>query len=188
MAGLEAAVRRHEGGVVPGSAALPGENREILQDARSVFLNAIVRADRRIFVDTNILMYAGGSDPEWRAICGSALKRLLDGGLMPVTNAEVLQEILHRYVSQRRTADVRAILDAAVDLCTEVIPVTARHTARALELLLEHPRLAARDAIHVATMEERGVRTLLSVDQDFDGVPGVDRLDPRDFVRSASTT
>lgn len=144
-----------------------------------------MRSDRRIFVDTNILMYAGGRDPEWRTICASALKRLLDGDLRPVTNAEVLQEILHRYVSQRRTADARAIHDAAVDLCTEVIPITEHHTARALELLLEHPRLAARDALHVATMEERGIRAMLSVDQDFDGMPGVDRLDPRDFERSA---
>jgi hypothetical protein len=146
-----------------------------------------VQPDCRIFVDTNILMYAGGRDPEWRAICGSALKRVLDGDLMPVTNAEVLQEILHRYVSQRRIADARAIHDAAVDLCTEVIPITAHHTARALELLLEHPRLAARDALHVATMEEQGIRAMLSVDQDFDGMPGVDRLDPRDLVRSAPT-
>ncbi len=143
--------------------------------------------DRRIFVDTNILMYAGGNDPEWRAICGSALNLLLDGDRTPVTNAEVLQEILHRYVSQRRIADARAVHDAAVDLCIEVIPVTSHHTARALELLLEHPRLAARDALHVATMEERGIRAMLSVDRDFDSMPGVDRLDPRDFVRSAST-
>ena len=143
----------------------------------------MMRTDRRIFVDTNILMYAGGRDPEWRALCKGALRRLVDRDFTPVTNAEVLQEILHRYFSQRRIAAAGVVHRAAMELCAEIIPVTAQHTVRALQILLEHPQLPTRDAVHVATMEARGIQTMLSVDSDFDAVPSVDRRDPRDFGR-----
>jgi hypothetical protein len=143
-----------------------------------------MQADRRIFLDTNIFMYSGGRDPEWRAICKRVLRGLVDRDAALVTNAEVLQEILYRYFSQRRIAEAGTVHRAAIELCAEIIPVTAEHTVRALEILREHPLLPTRDAVHVATMEARGIRRILSVDSDFDAVPSVDRIDPRDFVRT----
>ena len=137
-----------------------------------------------IFVDANVFMYAGGVDARWREICDEVLGRLQKSRVRVVTNAEVLQEILHRYFSQHRPGDAQTVHRAARELCDEVIPVTEAHTLRALALLLDHQQLPARDAIHVATMEDRGIRTILSADQDFDPVPGVDRIDPRDFVRA----
>ncbi len=136
-----------------------------------------------IFLDANVFMYAVGMDAEWRETCDAVMERLQERDVWVVTSAEVLQEILHRYFSQHRPGDARTVHRAAVALCDEIIPVTEHHTTRALALLLEHHRLSARDAVHVATMEDRGIRTILSADQDFDGVPGVDRIDPRDFVR-----
>ena len=137
-----------------------------------------------IFVDANVFMYAGGMDARWRETCDAALDRLRESRVQVVTNAEVLQEILHRYFSQHRPRDAQTVHQAARGLCNEIIPVTEGHTIRALELLLEHRQLPARDAIHVATMEDRGIRAILSADRDFDAVPNVDRIDPRDFVRA----
>ena len=142
-----------------------------------------MRSAAAIFLDANVFMYAVGMDPGWRETCDAAVERLQEINVRVVTNAEVLQEILHRYFSQRRPGDARTVYRAALEFCDEIIPVTEHHTTRALGLLLEHPRLSARDAVHIATMEDRGIRTILSADQDFDAVPGVDRIDPRDFVR-----
>ncbi|MCY4627986.1 MAG: type II toxin-antitoxin system VapC family toxin [Acidobacteria bacterium] len=139
-------------------------------------------ANGPIFLDANIFMYTAGRDADWRAICDVALQKLLAQNLTLVTNAEVLQEILHRYFSQRRPADAHLVHRAAMDLCAEILPVTAYHTVRALEILPRHPRLSTRDAIHVATMEARGIRRILSVDSDFDAIPSVDRMDPEDFI------
>lgn len=135
-----------------------------------------------IFVDANVFMYAGGVDAKWRETCDAALGRLQKSKVRVVTNAEVLQEILHRYFSQHRSGDAQTVHRAARELCDEIIPVTEHHTIRALALLLQHQQLPARDAIHVATMQDRGIRTILSADQDFDPVASVDRIDPRDFV------
>ena len=137
-----------------------------------------------IFVDANVFMYAVGMDAEWRETCDAVLEGFQESNVRVVTNAEVLQEILHRYFSQHRPGDAQAVHRAARSLCDEIIPVTEQHTTRALALLIEHKRLPARDAVHIATMEDRGIRTILSADQDFDAIPGVDRIDPRDFVRA----
>lgn len=144
----------------------------------------MMTADDLIFLDANIFMYMAGRDPDWRAICGMAVQESLARNLALVTNAEVLQEILHRYFSQRRPADAHLVHRAAMDLCTEILPVTAHHTVRALEILPQHPQLSTRDAVHVATMEARGIRKMLSADTDFNAVPSVERIDPRAFVRA----
>ena len=111
-----------------------------------------------VFVDANVFMYAVGVDARWREVCDAALDRLQNSRVRVVTNAEVLQEILHRYFSQRRPGDAQTVHRAARELCDEIIPVTEGHTVRALALLLDHQGLPARDAIHVATMEDRGIR------------------------------
>ena len=47
---------------------------------------------------------------------------------------------------------------------------------RAKEIVLGHPRLSARDAVHLAAMEQHGIERILSFDSGFDGFPGITRL------------
>lgn len=133
------------------------------------------------FLDTNILMYAAGAPHPLRDPCRQALQRAVDQRVSLMTDAEVLQEILHRYFAIRRPDAAAAVYRSAVDLCDEVVPITEKDTARALELLRTHAALTPRDAIHVATMEAAGVRRVLSADRDFDVVPSVQRVDPTEF-------
>lgn len=135
-----------------------------------------------VFLDANILMYAAGMDHPLKEPCRAALERAVSRRAALVTDTEVLQEILYRYFALRRPDAARTVYSAAVRLCAEVLPVTEANTARALALLLERPKLSARDAIHVATMEACGTRRILSTDADFDSVPEVERIDPSRFL------
>jgi len=134
------------------------------------------------FLDANVVMYAAGAEHPLRKPCRQALRRAVDAHVPLITDAEVLQEILHRYFAIRRPDAAAAVYRSAVDLCEEVTPITEKDTARALELLQTHAELTPRDAIHVATMESAGVRRLLSADRDFDVVPSVRRVDPTEFA------
>jgi predicted nucleic acid-binding protein len=58
----------------------------------------------------------------------------------------------------------------------EIFPVAATTVERAKSLVLAYPRLAARDAIHIAAMQECGVRRVMSFDTASDVVPGLTRL------------
>ena len=126
-------------------------------------------------------MYAAGSAHPLREPCREALTRAVDQEVSLITDAEVLQEILHRYFSIGRPESARTVHQSAIDLCDEVLAIDVKHTTRALELLLEHSELTPRDAIHVATMEYQGLELLLSTDRDFDNLSQVERIDPADF-------
>ena len=130
-----------------------------------------------LFADANVFMYLAGSDAQYREACRRALLAATEQGAMLITSTEVLQEILHYHAARRRPEDARTVYQAVKDICDEILPVTERQTARALELLVRHPGLPARAALHVATMEAHGVDRLLSADRHFARIDTVTRVD-----------
>ena len=132
----------------------------------------------RLFVDANVFMYLAGRDATCRESCRRALRAAIERGTMLTTSAEVLQEFLHYYGSRGRPETARTLYEAATDVCGEILPITERQIARALEVLVEHPGLPARDALHVATMETHGIERLLSADKEFDRIDTLERVNP----------
>ncbi len=141
-------------------------------------------AERSLFLDTNIVCYAVGSEPAWRRIALGALRHVAGAATPLVTSAEVLQEVLHRFARIGRIPDAELAYQATLDVCAEILPVTRADTDRALEILRSETRLDTRDALHVAVMERAGIRRILSADLDFDAEDSVERVDPRDFPNS----
>lgn len=135
-----------------------------------------------IFLDSNVLMYAAGGAHPLREPCRAAMERAVKGRTRLVISSEVLQEILHRYFSIRRPEAGRRVFRTAIELADEVLPVTGGQLERALDLLLETPGLSPRDAVHVAVMEDAGIRRILSADGHFDRVTSVERVAPAAFV------
>lgn len=136
-----------------------------------------------IFLDTSVLMFAAGTEHPLREPCRRALRYAVRERIPLVTDAEVLQEILHRYFSLGRAKDAEAVYRSACAVCEEVIPITEEAIARALELSLDRARMSPRDALHVAVMERRDIRRILTTDRDFDEVKAVRRVGPAAFVR-----
>jgi len=129
-----------------------------------------------ILVDSNVPMYLVGAAHPHKIDARRLLERAVADGRRLVTDAEVLQEILHRYVAINRRDAIQPCFDVLLELVDEVLPVDLDTVQRAREIVLGRPELTARDAIHVATMERHGVREILSFDRHFDGVPGIVRL------------
>ena len=93
-----------------------------------------------------------------------------------VTDAEVLQEILHRYHAIRRPDAIQPAFDLLRGVVDEVFPIEQSDVERAKALLLGIPGLSARDAVHAAVMRRRAVSVLLSFDTGFDRVAGLARF------------
>jgi len=112
--------------------------------------------------------------------CKMDAQRLLEQAIVDrerlVTDAEVLQEILHRYVAIERRDAIQPAFDALLRIVDEVFPVELSHVERAKVIIHGHAALSARDAIHLATMESTGVDRILSFAAGFDGYPGITRL------------
>ncbi|MHB1095452.1 MAG: type II toxin-antitoxin system VapC family toxin [Gemmatimonadaceae bacterium] len=129
-----------------------------------------------IFVDSNIPMYLVGAPHPNKDAARAAVERCISRGERLVTSAEVMQEILHRYVAIRRTDAIQPALDALLGLVDEVFPVEAVDVTNARDVLTTRVQMSARDALHVAVMKRRGVDTVLSFDAGFDAVAWLERL------------
>ncbi len=88
----------------------------------------------------------------------------------------MLQEILHRYVALKSRNAVQPAFDSLLGVVDEVLTVDRAIIERAKEIVFGHERLSARDAVHLAVMEQNGIDRILSLDRGFDGFPGITRL------------
>ena len=129
-----------------------------------------------ILVDSNIPMYLVGAPHPLKVEAQRWLDMLVREGLRLVTDAEALQEILHRYVAIDRRDAIQPAFDALLAVVDEVLPVNSAVVERAKQIVLEYRRLSARDAVHLSVMEQHGIERILSFNSGFDSFAGITRL------------
>lgn len=127
-----------------------------------------------IFVNSNVPMYLVGAAHPNKDASRALLERALIDREPLVTDAEVLQEILHRYVAIDRREAIGPATDVLLDVVDRVFPVEREDVERARRLVMS-TSLSARDAVHVAIMQRHAVRTIMSFDRGFDAVAGIER-------------
>lgn len=128
-----------------------------------------------IFVDSNVPMYLVGADHPNKQRSKAALERLSIAGERLVTDVEVFQEILHRYLAVGRQDAIDLAFETLLGLADEVFSITLEDALRARRLVSGPARISARDAVHVAVMERNNVERILTFDSGFDDVPGLVR-------------
>ena len=129
-----------------------------------------------VFIDSNIPMYLVGAPHPSKADAQRLLEGAIAAGERLVTSAEVLQEILHRYVAIGRRDAIQPAFDALLGVVDDVFPIELEDVERAKKVGDGSTGLSARDALHVAVMARRNVKRIMSFDADFDRVPGVTRV------------
>ena len=129
-----------------------------------------------IFVDSNIPMYLVGRAHPNKDAARRALEEAVAAGESICTDAEVLQEILHRYTAVRRADRIDPAIDSLLGVVDVIYPIERADVVRARRLLATTPALSARDAVHIAVMQGRDIGRILTFDVGFDGIPGIVRL------------
>ncbi len=129
-----------------------------------------------VFIDSNVPMYLVGAPHPHKADAQRLLEGLIAAGERLVTSAEVMQEIVHRYVAIQRRDAIQPAFEALLGVVDEVWPVDREDVEAAKTQLDGIPSLSARDALHVAMMQRRDLRRVLSFDAGFDAVPGLERI------------
>jgi predicted nucleic acid-binding protein len=129
-----------------------------------------------IFVDSNIPMYLIGAPHPNKDAARRLLEQSIARGERLVADAEVLQEILHRYVAINRRDAIQPAFDALLKVVDHVYPVEAADVERAKSLLLGVSPLSARDAVHAAIIERYEIDAIMSFDAGFDSLIWIERL------------
>jgi predicted nucleic acid-binding protein len=129
-----------------------------------------------ILIDSNVPMYLVGAAHPHKVDAQRLVERLISERQRLVTDAEVLQEILHRYVAINRREAIQPAFDALLGVVDEVLEIDLGAAEQAKEIVLGHLGMSARDALHLAVMEQHGIERIMSFDGGFDGFPGITRL------------
>jgi len=132
----------------------------------------------QVFIDTNIFLYAAGASHPLREGCANVLRRVADGSLDATINSELVQEILYMLARRGRRDDALKLAGHLTSLFPDLLAVTRADVVKACRLLRQYPGLSVRDAVHVATMLGNGLKTVVSVDPDFDQVSDIRRVAP----------
>jgi predicted nucleic acid-binding protein len=126
-------------------------------------------------------MYAAGEVHPLRDASVRVVRLVRDGRLDALISAEVVQEILHRFVAIRRPEIGAQLARDALDLFAPILPITHGVMDRMPALVGAYPTLSARDLVHVATCLEHGLDTIISPDRGLDAVGEIRRVDPADI-------
>ena len=110
------------------------------------------------FIDANIPIYAAGREHPYKSPCADILRMVAENPQAFITDAEVLQELVHRYLAQRRWALGQEVLRTfALAMLDRIEPVYAADIRMAAELADRHTGISARDLVHAAVMQRLGI-------------------------------
>ena len=129
-----------------------------------------------ILVDSNIPMYLVGAAHPHKLEAQRLLESALSAGERLVTDAEVLQEICHRYVAINKREAIQPAFDAILGVVDDVLAIERTDVEHAKDTVLRYQSLSARDALHLAVMARHDITQLMSFDRGFDEYPGIKRL------------
>jgi predicted nucleic acid-binding protein len=132
-----------------------------------------------IFIDANVPIYAAGRAHPLKEPCNQII---LIAARYPgrfVSDAEVVQELLHRYMALNLYDQGREVIHRFADVLRDRIePLNLGDVLAAMTVADRQLGLSARDLVHLSVMTRLGVDSILSADRGFDNVRGITRLDP----------
>jgi predicted nucleic acid-binding protein len=131
-------------------------------------------------VDANVPIYAAGSAHPLKGPCGAVLRMVAEVPGQFLTDAEVLQEMLHYYLRRNLASGGLQVVEEFADLMEgRVEPVSREDVLAACLLARGAPAdVPARDYLHLAIARRAGATFIVSADTDFDRLEGIERLDP----------
>ncbi|MGH8900988.1 MAG: type II toxin-antitoxin system VapC family toxin [Egibacteraceae bacterium] len=129
-----------------------------------------------VFIDANPFVYAATDDPR-RKPCLELLGVVATGRLEARTAVNVIEKLWH--IELRGRPRIRpGVTRRIYELFTPLLPITDDILRAALSI--DAPKLGSNDRVIVALCRAAGIQTIISNDHGFDGVPGLQRIDPLD--------
>ncbi|GAB96459.1 hypothetical protein BJY21_002927 [Kineosphaera limosa] len=135
-----------------------------------------------LFLDPVVLLRAFGAPHPDREACVALLERAQDGEIEFHLSVEGGQEFLFHRLRMAARDDAVAEFDAVDALVTwhDFDAPTLRVSRR----IVGEGHARGRDAVHAATALGAGFTEIVSLDRDFDQVPGLRRVHPADVATS----
>ena len=136
----------------------------------------------KVFIDTNVPMYAAGKLHPLKEPCQRVVLAVAKGELNAVTDTEVFQEILYRYLHIGEREKGFQVFDYFYRIMAgNVLPVEEEDIWEARQLAERTDHLSLRDLFHLAVMFHHNITRIVTADKGFDSIPEIRRIDPLTF-------
>ena len=131
------------------------------------------------FVDTNVPVYAAGRDHQYKGPCARIIRVIASSPAHFITDAEVLQELMHHFLRTNRWTEGREVFRRFENLLQgRIEPTYPEDVRQAARMADGGHQSKSRDLVHASVMRRYGTNLCISADTDFNRIPGVRRLDP----------
>jgi predicted nucleic acid-binding protein len=135
----------------------------------------------KVFLDTNIPMYAAGKEHPLKFNCLEILESVASGKLLAFTDSEVFQEILYRFYHIKQPALGLRVFDLFAKVMHNFVLPVSYEDVNLARRLSENPNLSSlspRDLIHVAVMLNNDIRHIITADRGFELVQEIRVIQP----------
>ena len=138
------------------------------------------------YIDNSVFICAHGGqrerDRENSQVCQEFLKAVFDRRFTAVTSAWTLLGLERRNEAIGGQERAFQIMDHLRSHLSEIFPVTDEDMSSAIELMSQFGGLAFEDAMHVSIMKSKGLDTIVTFDDHFRIVPGLNVLKPKQVI------
>ena len=134
-----------------------------------------------VYVDSNVFFYAKISDTEYGEACAKIIGDIADANLRTATSTLAVLEVANALKKYGLSDEVKDEIDAIYSLGMTLGPVDDT-IVRLVGEIHRSAKISPYDCAHVATMKRLGITKILSADKNFDGIPGVQRIDPKTYA------
>ena len=134
----------------------------------------------RVFIDSNIFVYAAQAHPEFGESCKRILEDIESGRLEAVTSAlniAEVAEVVDRNVDRKAAINVVELLLA---LPMGIEDVVKEHDIDALSIF-SNSKANYFDTVFVAVMKEKFIDTIITNDSHFTGIRGIKVIKPLEY-------
>ncbi len=135
----------------------------------------------KVFLDTNIPMYASGKEHKYKKSCQDIILSAASGRLTAYTDVKVFQEILHRFYYIKKINVGHFLFDSFFKIMEGfILPVTPEDIFMARNLSQQYMEtgLSPRDLIHTAVMLNNSINHIITTDKGFKKVEGIKVIVP----------
>ncbi len=133
-----------------------------------------------MYVDSNILIYSALDNEELGDSCRNFLDQIIKGKVSAASSYLVLDEVL--WILQKEMGKEDALKAVKMFLSMPVKWIDVKREVVYYWLnIYSGSDLDPRDALHLATMKEVGLTTIVTEDKDFQDIEGIQRIDIKEW-------
>lgn len=134
-----------------------------------------------MYIDSNIFIYSVVDNDKLGKKCRKIIEKIEDGSLNAASSYLVLDEVLWILQNEIGKEDALESTKMFLSLPVKWIDVKRDIMYQSLELY-DKTDLAPRDSIHLASMKKEKLTILLSEDDDFEEIEGIERRSVDEFL------